>query len=121
MRGGPGSVFYSILMPGLGTLKTTYGEKGRGRTAFYLVSTGIAFASKLFSDQQYSLYLGATEQNEIDDYYNIANAANKSFIIFSGLSATIYVYDVFWVLSKGFKNVSQSKENRKKMRQNITL
>ena len=121
VKGGPGSVFYSILIPGLGTIKATYGEKGRGRTAFYLVSTGIAFASKLFSDQQYSLYLGATEQNEIDDYYNNANAANKSFIIFSGLSATIYVYDVFWVLSKGFKNVSQSKENRKKMRQNITL
>ena len=112
---GPSSVIYSILMPGMGTLKVTNGKKGWGRFAVFLVSSGVAIGSRMYSDIQYKNYLQTSDQLLINKYYNIANNSHKTSLILSGLSATIYLYDVIWVFSKGIKNKKEAKYLRKQL------
>jgi len=114
---GPEAAFLSMLMPGMGTLKVTYGNKGWGRFKCFLFSSGLAIGSKLYSDAQYKSYLGATSQADIDNYYNNANISYKIALISGGISATIYLYDIIWVISKGAKNIKDSKPLRKQLQQ----
>ncbi len=109
---GPGAAIYSMLLPGLGTLKVSYGEKGKGRLTTFLIGAIVAGSAKLYSDQQYSKYETATQQSAIDDYYVKANNAHKVALISAGISASIYLYDIGWVLSKGTKNRKQSRQLR---------
>ena len=113
---GPRAALYSAIMPGLGTLKVTYGNKGWGRLTSFLLLSSVAVGSKLYSDEQYAKYLTATSLVDADNYYNNANNANKLAFITGGLSATIYLYDIFWVFSKGLKNKSESRPIRKQLR-----
>ncbi len=112
---GPEAALFSMLMPGMGTLKVTYGKKGWGRFTYFLLSSGLAIGSKLYSDAQYKSYLGAMSQVDIDKYYNNANISHKIALISGGISASIYLYDIFWVLSKGAKNIKDSKPLRKQL------
>ena len=113
---GPGAALYSAIMPGIGTLKVTYGNKGWGRLSTFLLSSGLAIGSKFYSDDQYAKYLVSQNPVEADEYYTRANEANKSAIIFGGVAATIYVYDICWVVSKGFKNLKESRSIRNVLR-----
>jgi|GEM_PF-2322748 len=114
---GPEAAFFSMLMPGMGTLKVTYGKKGWGRFTCFLLSSGLAIGSKLYSDAQYKSYLGATSQADIDKYYNNANISHKIALISVGISASIYLYDIIWVISKGAKKIKDSKPLRKQLQQ----
>lgn len=114
---GPEAALFSMLMPGMGSLKVTYGKKGWGRFTCFLLSSGLAIGSKLYSDAQYKSYLGATSQADIDKYYNNANINHKIALISGGISATIYLYDIIWVISKGAKNIKDSKPLRKQLQQ----
>jgi hypothetical protein len=114
---GPEAALFSMLMPGMGSLNVTYGKKGWGRFTCFLLSTGLAIGSKLYSDAQYKSYLGATSQADIDKYYNNANISHKIALISGGISATIYLYDIIWVISKGAKNIKDSKPLRNQLRQ----
>jgi hypothetical protein len=113
---GPEAALYSILMPGMGSLKASYGKKGWGRFATFIVSTGLAIGSKLYSDAQYKNYLNATSQSEIDDYYTKANISNKIALVSGGLSSAIHLYDIIWALSKGGKNKKESKILREQLK-----
>ena len=113
---GPACVLYSMIMPGMGTLKVSHGKKGWGRFASFLISSGIAFGSKLYSDEQYTNFLSATDQTLIDKYYNNANISNKIFLISGGLSVSIYLHDIIWVFSKGIKNQKKSKYIKEQLR-----
>lgn len=114
---GPEAALFSMLMPGMGSLKVTYGKKGWGRFTCFLLSSGLAIGSKLYSDAQYKSYLGATSQADIDKYYNNANISHKIALISGGISATIYLYDIIWVISKGVKNLKYSKPLRNQLQQ----
>jgi hypothetical protein len=113
---GPKAVFLSMLMPGLGTMKVTYGEKGWKRFTCFLLSSGLAIGSKLYSNAQYISYLGATNQTDIDRYYNNANISHKIALISGTISATIYLNDLIGVVSKGAKNIENSRPLRKQLR-----
>jgi hypothetical protein len=114
---GPEAALFSMLMPGMGSLKVTYGKKGWGRFTCFLLSSGLAIGSKLYTDAQYKSYLGATSQADIDKYYNNANISHKIALISGGISATIYLYDIIWVISKGAKNLKYSKPLRNQLQQ----
>jgi hypothetical protein len=114
---GPEAALFSTLIPGLGTLKATNGEKGRGRFTYFLLSSGLTIGSKLYSDIQYKNYLAATSQTDIDKYYNNANISNKIALLSGGLSASIYLYDIFGALSQGAKNLKLSKALRIRLKQ----
>ena len=81
----------------------------------FLVSSGVEIGSKMYSDIQYKNYLQTSDQLLINKYYNIANNSHKTSLILSGLSATIYLYDVIWVFSKGIKNKKEAKYLRKQL------
>ena len=113
---GPEATFLSLLMPGMGTLKVTYGQKGWGRFTWFLLSSGVAAGAKYYSDDQYAKYMGATNQTDIDIFYEKANLSNKIALVAAGLSATIYVSDIIWVFTKGVKNKKSSKLLRKQLK-----
>jgi hypothetical protein len=106
---GPTNVIYSVLLPGLGTKRVTYGEKGTGRMISFLVSGALAYGAKVYSDQQYNLYL-TSSGNESLTYYDRANMSNKIFLSSLGFAATIYVYDLCYVVGRGFKNMKKNKQ-----------
>jgi len=114
---GPKAVLFSMIMPGMGTLKVTYGKKGWSRFTCFLLSSGLAIGSKLYSNAQYKSYLSATSQADIDKYYNNANMSHKIALVSGGISASIYLYDIIWVISKGAKNLKSSKPLRKQLQQ----
>jgi hypothetical protein len=114
---GPEAAIYSMLIPGMGSLKVTYGKEGWGRVTCFLLSSGLAIGSKLYSNAQYKSYLGAISQADIDKYYNNANISNKIALISGGISASIYMYDILWVISKGANNIKYSKPLRKQLKQ----
>ena len=113
---GPSSVFYSMIMPGMGTLKVTGGEKGWGRFTWFVLSTGLAVSSKIYSNEQYNKYLNAANSSDSAVHYDNANLSNKVALVSGGISASIYVYDIFWVLSKGAQNKKRSKLLRKRLK-----
>ena len=114
---GPNAALLSMLMPGMGALKVTYGQKGWGRFTCFLISSGLAIGSKLYSDAQYKSYLNATNQTDIDKLYKNANISHKVALISGAVSASIYLHDIIWVLSKGAKNKKSSKILRNKLKQ----
>ena len=114
---GPRAVFLSMLMPGLGTMKVTYGKKGWGRFTCFLLSSGLAIGSKLYANAQYKSYLGASNQTDINKFYNSANISHKIALISGTISATIYLNDLIGVVSKGAKNIKNSRPLRKQLRE----
>ncbi|MDB4583542.1 hypothetical protein N9164_10345 [Draconibacterium sp.] len=106
---GPMKFLYSAIMPGWGTSKVTDGEKGTGRTIFFLVTAALSVGSKIYSDIQYDKYKKGTTVSEIEDYYEKADIANKVFLVSGGIAATIYIHDILWVFGKGIKNNNQSR------------
>lgn len=103
--GGPSNLFLSILVPGLGDKNVTGGRNSGLGTALWsygFILSGIG--CKAWSNSEYDQYHKALNQTSMDDHYFAANMLNKSFYILTALGATIWVYDIIWVASKGFKN-----------------
>lgn len=113
---GPEATLISMIMPGMGTLKVTYGKKGWGTFTCFLLSSGVALGSKLYSDAQYKKYRTATNQEDMNKYYKSANIFHKIALVSAGISASIYLYDVIWVFSKGIKNVKNSSNLRNQLK-----
>ena len=103
---GPTNVIYSMIVPGLGTKRVTFGEKGTGRMISFFISGALAYGAKYYSNKQYDLYLNSLNNESL---YEKANSANKVFITLLGLTSTIYIYDFFFVIRQGFKNMKKSK------------
>ena len=112
-KAGPMSFIYSLMLPGSGSLKVSYGKKGAGRMVWFLLNAGVAYASKTYSNNQYNLYKSATNQTDIDNYYQKANISHQVSLVTGGIAASIYVYDIIWTFSKGCKNLKQSRALRK--------
>jgi hypothetical protein len=113
---GPLCMFYSMILPGVGTLKVTHGEKGWGRMTCFILSTGLGILCNSLSNLEYNQYLTATNKNSSDTHYNAANVYINSAIICYGVSASIYLYDMFYVFTNGWKNIYQSREIRRSLR-----
>jgi hypothetical protein len=107
-KAGPANVIYSMMLPGLGTMRVTYGEKGKGRMISFLLAGSVAYLAKSYSNEKYALYLNSTGA-EAQTYYEQANNGNQLFLTSLGFATTIYVYDFFHVLGRGFKNIKQNK------------
>ncbi len=108
---GPVNVIYSILIPGLGSLRTSYGEKGKGRLALFYTGLGTTLLSTLLSEAYYQEYLKDPDPNSAaaETNYSYANNLNKVSIVTAGISTTLYLYDILWSFGKGVKNIRQGK------------
>ncbi|MCL2041822.1 MAG: hypothetical protein FWG84_07280 [Bacteroidales bacterium] len=103
--GGPSNAWLSLLVPGLGDHRVTYGKKSGLSTALWsygLIATGVGL--KFYSISEYKQYHAATEQSEIDTHYDAANISNQLFYLCVGAGAAIWIYDVIWVWNKGAQN-----------------
>ena len=72
----------------------------------FFISGALAYGAKYYSNKQYDLYLNSLNNESL---YEKANSANKVFITLLGLTSTIYIYDFFFVIRQGFKNMKKSK------------
>jgi len=118
---GPESAFLSMLLPGLGTLNVTQGQKGWKRFGLFLVTSGISVASKIYADAQYQKYLDAQDYSSSEKFYKAANISHKTFLVAASLSATIYIHDIIWVISKGNQNQKKSKNLREELNNNKSI
>lgn len=112
----PYSFVYSMLMPGLGTLRVTHGERGWGRFFCFIASAGISFSTMAAANAEYKNYLSATTQSSIDQHYNAANNYHKIALVTGGIAASIYIYDITWVIREGIRNLRKTKEIRQKLK-----
>jgi hypothetical protein len=114
---GPEAAFLSLLMPGTGTLAVSHGEIGWKRISSFLFFGGLAFAAQRYSVGQYKNYQTAIIQEEIDEYYTLANISHKASLVSAGIAASIYIHDFFWVIKRGNQNNRQKREMKKRINQ----
>jgi hypothetical protein len=114
---GPESALLSMICPGLGTLNVTQGKKGWGRLGLFIASAGVSAVTKMNSDKEYQKYLDAQNSSESEQHYNKSNTLHKISLFSGGFAATVYIYDVIWVFSKGNKNLKNSKILRDQLKE----
>jgi hypothetical protein len=103
--GRASNAFLSLLVPGLGDRRVTYGEKSGFTKGLYVYSfIGAGLVCKVYSDREYKKYHAATEQSEMDEYYKNANIYNQFFYACIGIGATVWIWDIIWVWHKGAQN-----------------
>jgi hypothetical protein len=116
-KAGPGSALYSLLWPGLGTFRASYGTQGKGSAKWFLYCAGTAVLSGLYAKAQYNNYQSATSQYDMDYYYDRANLGYKTALISGGLAATIYVHNIFAAWHRGSRNLRESRQLRARLRE----
>lgn len=114
-KAGPGSALYSLLWPGLGTYRASYGAQGKGSAQWFLYCAGTAVLSGLYAKAQYNNYQNATNQADMDYYYERANLGYKTALVSGGLAATIYVHNIFAAFQRGSRNVKDSRALRARL------
>lgn len=116
-KAGPGSALYSLLWPGLGTFRASYGTQGKGSAKWFLYCAGTAVLSGLYAKAQYNNYQSATSQSDMDYFYDRANLGYKTALISGGLAATIYVHNIFAAWHRGSRNLRESRQLRARLRE----
>ncbi len=112
----PVCILFSMIMPGTGSIKATYGKKGWVLLVGFLGSAGLAISTKLYSDKQYNNYLAANDKNTINSSYNNANLYHKIALVSGSIACGIYIYDVMWVYKKVNNNLKNTKDFRNQLK-----
>jgi hypothetical protein len=105
---GPEVALLSMILPGLGTLYLSRGQKGIGRLLSFVVFSSISIYLKGYSNSQYEKYLVANNQSDIQLYFDRANLSHKVSLISGTISAAIYLNDIFSTIKKGKLNLEYS-------------
>lgn len=100
---GPENFVYSAIMPGWGTRRVTYGEKGWGTTLSFLGSVGLSMGCLIY---------GAFEGDDNIMYSGLAAG---------GIAGSIYLIDIISVINKGFKNLTNSSSFRQNLREHTIM
>jgi hypothetical protein len=103
---GPESAFLSLLFPGLGSLIVSNGQKGIGRLITFVALSGISFYFNKSSNELYSNYVNASNQDDIDLYYDKANKSHKISLVTGTLAASIYLFDIYSAFKRGKNNLN---------------
>lgn len=107
---GPSNALFSLISPGLGTLKVTNGDKGLTRLVVFLSSSSLAFLSYQLSNNFEQKYKNATNRVDYDRNYQYANQLQRVSLVTGGLSVGIYLYDLAWVIHRGKMNKRSVRE-----------
>lgn len=110
---GASNAFLSLLVPGLGDHRVSYGQKngvGVALSTYALIGGGIGL--KFYSNSEYKKYHAATSQEAMDDHYQKANYSNQAFYGCLIAGGIIWISDIIWVASIGAKNAKAQKAYR---------
>lgn len=127
-KGGPANVFLSMIIPGLGRHRVTYGEKtGIGTTLFFFGTAGAAIGLRYWSLQDNPL--NVSHNMDLNSFFNIGKYNANSFssmnqgtlkqvlyyssYALAGIAAIIYVTDVMYTLIRGSVNVAHQRKYKK--------
>jgi hypothetical protein len=121
--GGPASAFASMVIPGVGNHLVNNGKGSLfgGNISPWVTTVGVVgligggFYTKTISIKNYEAYHQATEQAEIDKYYELANTQNQRAYTLIGLGGIIWVADIIWTAKKGSNNSKQSHQIKDKL------
>jgi hypothetical protein len=112
--GGPSNALFSVLVPGLGG---HFVEENKIRplatsvVTLGLISYGIYQKSE--ENKYYSDYNSSTELDDINIYYDKANAAHHKFVVSTMAGTVIWIADIIWVYYKGKGNLEKQNTWRK--------
>jgi hypothetical protein len=112
--GGASNAWLSLLVPGLGNHRVSYGKKngvGVAISTYALIGGGIGL--KFYSNSEYKKYHSATEQSAMDNHYKKANHSNQAFYGCLIVGGAIWISNIIWVASTGAKNAKAAKAYRK--------
>jgi hypothetical protein len=122
---GPIYALNSLLLPGWGTRKVTYGQRnGWGKFVAVIAPFATSLTTELISRVNYNKYRNT--DNVIDplianDYLTNANKFRRISLITFGLGATAYLFEFSWVINKGIKNRSQVISVNEKIKTNTPI
>lgn len=124
---GPEAFFYSMLLPGAGTVAATQGKKGGWAMASFLIVGGGSLTAFLFHrdmNKRVEAYesgeLGVPEGTDIAKLKKNSNILKYTSYVGFGISGVIYIYDIFNAFAKGIKNMKKSKELRNALKKEPT-
>ena len=118
--GGPANVFLSMLVPGLGFHRVTYGQhKGIGTAVIFCASVGASLGLRYYSLK--SMDLKNFFKFKSNDYFNPdymeqadpRKVAYWTSYAFAGVAATIYVSSVLYTLIRGSMNAAHQNKYKK--------
>ena len=109
---GPGNAAYSLLLPGLGSLKVTGGRKGWSRLLGFAVCAGVGIYSYGNFRKQYDAYEIATTEPDATSTYQAATKFSRLAICSFGLSFGIGLYDGWLTFKKGIENKKLANRNK---------
>ena len=112
---GPLNAAYSMVIPGLGLRRVTYGEnKGYFRFCSVVGSLTLASFFKFMSNLNYNRYLDSKVQfnngysrsssyyvQGMDDFYRRANSMHRIALVVGSIGAAFYVHDIYDTFKKG--------------------
>ena len=112
---GPLNAINSMILPGWGTRRVTYNEKsGWGRFAMVAVPLLTSLTFGIMSRNNFDNYRktdALVDSDNANNYYSKANKQRRTSLIFAGVGAAAYVFNISWVINQGIKN----KKNKKKV------
>lgn len=123
--GGPANVFLSMLVPGLGRHRVTYGQQlGIGTAVIFYASVGASLGLryyaldktmdlKHFFDFKPKSYFHNEEEDPDQPQMQPKEVAYWTSYAFAGLAATIYVADVLYTLIRGSINAAHQNKYKK--------
>ncbi len=126
--GGPANVFLSLVIPGLGRHRVTYGrQSGAGTAVFFYLFAGGSLGLRYWSIHDNPL--NVNNNMDLQSYFSVGKYNKESFAdmekgqpkrIFyytsyamAGVAAIIYVSDVLYTLIRGSVNVAHQNKYKK--------
>ncbi len=109
---GPTNAAYSLLVPGLGSLKVTQRKQGWSRLLGAAVSAGVGFYAYSQFTKEYQAYKEAVTEAETRSTYKTATNYSRIAICSFGLTFGIGIYDAYWAFKKGKENKKLSNLNK---------
>jgi hypothetical protein len=115
---GREAFFYSLLLPGVGTMAATQGQKGYLSFIGFFTAGALGLAAYLQS-QRLDDYAESFKGNDTEKYNEMKKAAKNvalgAYIGF-GVTGTIYITEAFRAMAKGGKNMKASKALRRSIK-----
>lgn len=111
--GGATNALLSVVVPGLGQHKVTYGEKtGIGTTlgVYGTIAAGVGF--HLYSQSEYDKYHQATSQDDMNEHFKNAQDYQVMSYLFWGGAVIWWICDVVDVYLQGKKNTDKYSNGR---------